>query len=403
MFNMIDKTRGKNSITLVCIPSRLTRRRHVAELKEKWPDVDIVIYPYLRQLADLWFLKEKAVRALKLLFRKNSRAFVVERALKPYGTHFNGRFKRFIDKGVLLSELDVIQVEFFPLLPIVGVLPKDVRRVFVHHELRFVRNERLLRDIDLTDREKMYERGVKGEEIARLNEYDRVVTLTDTDKHILQENGVTTAISVSPAAIGSPVRPYVKWQNKLLFLGGYGHKPNVEGLEWFVKSVAPKIAWEKFPNVKFHLVGGGWPDKVTEKYRSELAIPFIYEGFVPRLEDVATGSIMVVPILTGSGMRMKILEASALCIPFITTSVGVEGLGFAHRDSCIVEDSAELWAASLSELMASEAMRHRLSEKAQRIFKAEYSVEALADRRMEVYQFQSVTPYEKNSGLLRNL
>lgn len=388
VFNMVDKIRSKHKITLVCIQSRLTKRCHIADLKEKWPDVNIVMYSYLMQLADLAFLKDKSIRALKLLFRKNNRSFVVERALKPYGTHFNNRLKRFINKTLLSSRPDVIQVEFFPLLPIVHFLPKDIRRVFVHHELRFVRNERLLRSLNLTDEEKKYECLIKGNEIACLNEYDCVVTLTNTDKQILQENGVTTAVKVSPAAINSPVRPYVKWQNKLLFLGGYGHKPNVEGLEWFVKQVAPKIEWERFPDVKFHLVGGGWPDKVIEKCQSELNIPFIYEGFVQRLEDVATGSIMIVPILTGSGMRMKILEASALSIPFITTSVGVEGLDFTDRDSCIVEDSAEKWAASLSELMTSETMRHRLSDKAQGIFKEKYSVEALANKRMEVYKFQ---------------
>lgn len=388
VFNMIDKIRSTDNITLVCIQSRLIKQRYVAELKEKWPNVNIVMYSYTKQLADLKFLKDKAIRALNLLYRKNDKRFVVERALRPYGVHFDNNLKHFINKTLQSSKPDVIQVEFFPLLHIIDLLPQNIKHIFVHHELRFVRNERLLRNIELTDDEKKYGHMIKCDEIAYLNRYDRVVTLTDTDKRILQEHGVTTEIKVSPAAISTPIKPYCKWQNKLLFLGGYSHKPNVEGLEWFVEKVAPKIEWAEFPNVEFHLVGGGWPDKIVEKYQNDLKIPFIYEGFVPKLEDAATGSIMIVPILTGSGMRMKILEAAALSIPFITTSVGVEGLDFTDKDSCIVEDEADKWVTSLSELMTDETLRHKLSDKAQRIFKEKYSVEALANKRMQVYKFQ---------------
>lgn len=388
VFNMIDKIRNIDNITLVCIQSRLIKQRYADELKRKWPDVSIIVYPYLNQIADITFLKDKAVRALNLLFRKSNKKFIVERVLKPYGIRFNNNLKNFINKTLQSSNPDVIQVEFFPLLHIVDFCPEHTKRIFVHHELRFVRNERLLRNFKLTDEEQKYERIIKNDEIDYLNKYDRIVTLTNTDKHILQDNGVTKDIKVSPAAINTPVRSYNQWKNKLLFLGGYSHKPNVEGLEWFVEKVAPKIKWADFPNVEFHLVGGGWPEKEIEKIRKTMEIPFIYEGFVPNLENSAMGSIMIVPILTGSGMRMKILEAAALSIPFITTSVGVEGLDFTDMNSCIVDDAAEKWATAICQLMVDDTLRQRLSRQAQCIFKKEYSIEALANKRMEVYKFQ---------------
>ena len=96
---------------------------------------------------------------------------------------------------------------------------------------------------------------------------------------------------------------------------------------------------------------------------------------------------MAIPILTGSGMRMKILEASAMGLPFITTSVGVEGLEFTDKDSCIIDESPSGWIKNLQLLCTNEEIRKTIATNAQYIFKTKYSLDAAVKQREQIYHF----------------
>jgi glycosyltransferase involved in cell wall biosynthesis len=94
-------------------------------------------------------------------------------------------------------------------------------------------------------------------------------------------------------------------------------------MNWMSKYVLPLIDWRnRYKDVSFIVIGTGWtPKMITGIPRNNLKIM----GFVENIQSVAYGGIMVVPILSGSGMRMKILEAAAMGMPIVTTSVGKEG------------------------------------------------------------------------------
>jgi glycosyltransferase involved in cell wall biosynthesis len=94
---------------------------------------------------------------------------------------------------------------------------------------------------------------------------------------------------------------------------------------------------------------------------------------------------MIVPILTGSGMRMKILEAAAMSLPFVTTSIGVEGLNFKDHESCLIADTPEDFAQSIIKLSMDAKLRKSLAERANLIFKNQYSKKVLADVRDDTY------------------
>ena len=74
-------------------------------------------------------------------------------------------------------------------------------------------------------------------------------------------------------------------------------------------------------------------------------------GFIPSISPYSSHSIMIVPILTGSGMRMKIIEAANNGIPFVTTQVGVEGLTFENGKDCYIENTHSAFAQSTLALM----------------------------------------------------
>lgn len=108
-------------------------------------------------------------------------------------------------------------------------------------------------------------------------------------------------------------------------------------------------------------------------------------GFVPELSAAAYGGILIVPILSGSGMRMKILDGAALSMPLLTTSVGAEGLLFANGSSCLIADTATEFANALTRLISDDTLRKKLADNASDIFKNNYSKEALANKRNNIY------------------
>lgn len=373
-FNMIDVLRKKHNISIVFTEDGSNRISAMHSLQELWPEVKFFPFRYVRQMLYWPFLRDKAVRAFKLKFMHGNPRFQVERALKPYGVYFSGDYRRFINNVIRETKADMVQVEFFPCLGAVECLPRDVKKIFIHHEIRFVRNRRLLGNIEMTEREKALEAEVKATEIRRLNMYDAIVVLTGTDRGILERNGVEVPVLVSPAAVNAKKLPYKEWTGDILFIGGYGHIPNKEGIDWFISQVSGKLNFE----LPLKIVGSGWPSSY-DKGNVKLM------GFVERLDDVAPGTIMIVPILTGSGMRMKILEAAAMNVPFITTSVGVEGLDFKDGESCLVADTPEDFASALTRLVEDSSLRKKLAEGASKVFEDKYSVSALSGRRDDIY------------------
>lgn len=381
-YNMIDRLRFNHNITIVFPENGMNRASALEELKKRWPQVDFCPYRYIDQLTDPSFLISKAKRALKKTLIPKSKRFFVERILKPYGYSTDKRFVNFFNNIVKQKSADVVQIEFYPYLNFVHNLPDSVKKIFVHHEIRYIRNRRLLSDVKLEHHEDEYMTKMYKQEIDDLNCYDAVITLTEVDKKELSDNGVIAPIYVSPASINSDLSEYEQWNNKIIFLGGYGHTPNQEGLEWFIDKVVPLVNWEKYPDTDVQIIGGGWPETI-EKRTDRISIKRL--GFVEDLASAAKNSIMIVPILSGSGMRMKILEAAAMGLPMLTTSVGVEGLDFENLKSCLISDTPEDFAKSLMEIMDSNELRRKLTTAARDKFIEKYSIDATARIRDSIY------------------
>lgn len=381
-YNMIDCLRHRHNITLVFPENGMNSMGAMEELKRRWPEVDFRPYRFMRQLMNPSFLLSKIKRAVKKKFFQGSDRFMVEWMLTPYGYPVDNRFARFMKNVITEKQADVVQVEFYPYLNFVHKLPKNVRKVFVHHEIRYIRNRRLLAGVDLLPREVEYMERITRQEIDDLNCYDEVVTLTDVDRKELQSSGVKVPITVSPASVNACLMDYNGWNGKITFLGGYGHTPNQEGMDWFINKVIPLIDWKQYPGASVQIVGGGWP----ASYNNDNGpVKVECKGFVKDLADVSFGSIMIVPILSGSGMRMKILEAAAMGLPMLTTTVGVEGLDFGNGKSCLIADTPQDFATALCQIMDSEQLRKDMTDSARAVYINKYSIMATSKIRNTVY------------------
>ena len=161
----------------------------------------------------------------------------------------------------------------------------------------------------------------------------------------------------------------------MLFLGNLYHRPNLDGLRWFLAQVAPRLAegWT------LHLCGLDAPLDEVELPAS--AVKLVRHGFV---DDVARAfadvRIAVAPVVSGGGVRMKNLELAALEKAIVTTSRANEGIGFVHGRDAVVADDAAAMAAALRRLAADPAGAARMGAQARRHVRARFGHAAVLAR-----------------------
>lgn len=129
-------------------------------------------------------------------------------------------------------------------------------------------------------------------------------------------------------------------RHDLLYVGGFGHPPNADAVLWFAREVYPTVL-EKYPNMKWHVVGGKVPKEIKELESENIMI----EGFVS--DDVLeklyrTCRLAVVPLRFGAGVKGKVVEAAYFQIPLMTTSIGAEGLNIEDQSMLIEDDGAKM-------------------------------------------------------------
>lgn len=226
---------------------------------------------------------------------------------------------------------------------------------------------------------------LKQQELTAMNACTGIITLTETDKNILNEEGVIRPIFVSPAIIPSPaeISADYKFSNSLIFIGGDQHQPNYEGIMWFLDNVWNDILKEK-PQTTLFIIGK-WR-KRNQKMIRQTYKQVEMTGFIPSISPYSSHSIMIVPILTGSGMRMKIIEAANNGIPFVTTQVGVEGLTFENGKDCYIENTHSAFAQSTLALMNDPNTQLTFRTNAFKKIKEAYDTDKLIEQRMNVYQ-----------------
>ena len=277
-------------------------------------------------------------------------------------------------------KIDIVQVEMPWMIGAIYNIPKNIKKVFVHHEIAFVKHQLEIGDAP-SSTAVAYADFTKMVEINLLNQYDAVITLSKTDKEKLVEAGVVKPIEASFAVVDpcNDVKsvPYTK---TLSFIGFGDHLPNEHGLRWFLNNCWPEIM--KRDRQYRLIVIGKWEQSVIE----ELTLQFEnleFKGYVEDLDSALQGTLMIVPILIGSGIRMKILEAASRGIPFISTSVGAEGLPVTDGYDCFIRDIPEEFVNAVFE-MEDGRIRESLVNNARKMVMSQYSVDALKTNRVGI-------------------
>ena len=301
--------------------------------------------------------------------------------------------KEYNDKLIALlqdNEYDVIQLETLYLTPYIDTIKQHSNAIVSmrSHNVEFEIWERISANTKFLPKKlylKYLTKKLKNFELTHINDYDYLVTVTDRDLQKFKKLGYKNGAMASP--IGLQVDRYVENTTSLQgkdisFIGSMDWLPNIEGLEWFLKEVWT-IFSKQNPEVKFHIAGRNTPKWITNL---DLDNVVVHGEVLDALRFMQKYPIMVVPLFSGSGMRVKILEGLALGRVVVSTTVGKEGIEANHGEQIFVADTAMEFVAVLTECIKDLPLMQTVADNAVTLIKDKYDHKVNARKLLEKYK-----------------
>lgn len=282
----------------------------------------------------------------------HSRSVILPHAVQHF---WHPEFEWNLHKEIYQKRIDVLQLEYTQL----AIYAQDFNRIgsfLFEHDVYFQSVWRgIAGETSSSLRWKRfyeYLRALRFERRA-IQRFDEVHLCTTANRRFLE-----SYLSESPplyeglrAGIDVQRYRYVdsgRESNTLLFVGNFKHPPNQEALVWFVRQVLPTIL-EKRRQTRLLVVGA----QASPAFAESVAGPGV--EFVGEVEDIreplARYAVFLAPILTGSGVRVKLLEAFAAGIPVVSTPLGAEGLTETKAVIAALAEGAEPFAARVVQLL----------------------------------------------------
>ena len=163
----------------------------------------------------------------------------------------------------------------------------------------------------------------------------------------------------------------------LLFVGNFRHAPNIDGLRFLVQRVMPVLRVDR-PNAEL-LVVGAYPPMEVETLCRQPGVNLL--GMVPEIREVmARYALFLCPIFSGSGVRVKVLEAFAAGMPVISTPLGVEGLDVVDGQELLLVSNARQFVSAIIELLEHPAHAEALARRARRRVEQQWDASVVLER-----------------------
>ena len=175
-------------------------------------------------------------------------------------------------------------------------------------------------------------------------------------------------------AIAATVRIPAVPGSRMLFVGGFNHFPNLEGIIWFAKFVMPLVL-ERVPDAQLDIVGSNAPSEVVELDSEHVSVLGLVSD--EELEQLyGQSALAVAPLLHGAGVKGKVIEAMGLAVPVATTSVGAQGIASAS-ELMFIGDTPEELAEAVALAIEDRAEAQRRARAAVEFIREHYGRESL--------------------------
>ena len=195
---------------------------------------------------------------------------------------------------------------------------------------------------------------------------DYIFTLSDSDQEYFNKIHPTKTIHI-PVTFEVEKINTLKITNSIAHLGAMDWKPNIEGIDWFLEKVKPQIEDE---DIKIYIAGKNMP----KKYFKHQNTTTIIDGKIDNAKDyIKNKEIIFVPLFSGSGIRIKILEAMALGIPIISTSKGAHGIPYENKKNILIADNACEFQEAICLLIRNKQLAKNIGYEGQKLILNHFS------------------------------
>ena len=303
-----------------------------------------------------------------------------------FSTDFDIRLAKLLRK----EDYDVIHLESLFMTPYVGTIRRLSMAPIVlrSHNLEFVIWEKIAAGTSNVFRRmylKYLTRKLRSYELSMLNEVSGIAAISEEDKNRMLALGVKKRIRTIPFGVDLNQYPYESdaYSEVALFhLGAMDWGPNLEGVLWFLKNIWPSVH-ERFPLLKFYLAGRNMSDEISRLNLVNVEVVGEVENAVSFMQSKA---IMIVPLLSAGGVRVKIIEGFAMGRAVISTSLGAEGLNCEHGKQLFLADRKEDWLEAIEKLLHDEDARKSMALEGRKHVAAHFDIAEVTNQLVNFYK-----------------
>lgn len=302
---------------------------------------------------------------------------------------FDNDAEKVLENVLREKEFDIVQFEGLFVVPYLDTVKQysKAKLVYRAHHIEHDVWERLAQRERFTPRRTYLDflaRRLKAYEMEQINRFHQVFAISNPDRQKLLLMGCETRLDVFPVALD--FEKYNIDTSKTSFptlfhLGAMDWRPNKEGLEWFLDEIWPDIE-ELSGELRFYIAGKNMQKQFFDYDSDNL----IVEGEVfDAVDFINSKAIMIVPLLSGSGMRVKIIEGMVMQKCIIATSMAADGIDCKHGRDILIADTPDEFYRAILKCITHPNKWQEIGRNARKTAERHHEVNANAKRMFDIY------------------
>ena len=250
------------------------------------------------------------------------------------------------------------------------------RIIFNTVDLHFLREERAAK-LSGSRSDLWFSKLIRNRELSVMRKSDQTILVSEHEFEVVQTCDPKIKKTVIPIPRESQQRSRgFEGRKDILFVAGYKHPPNLDGILYFIHEIWPLIKTQ-LPDCKVIIGGSNMPDSVKDLAAEDIIIL----GFIPELEKIYSRCrLSIAPLRYGAGVKGKVVTSLGYGVPCVATSIATEGMGLVNDIDILVADSPDDFAKAVIRLYNSPDLWEKLSTNGFEIVHEKFSFSTVQDK-----------------------
>jgi arylsulfatase A-like enzyme/glycosyltransferase involved in cell wall biosynthesis len=225
-------------------------------------------------------------------------------------------------------------------------------------------------------------RDYKQTELSLAKKSDAVFVVSEAEGAVLARDGGNIRIEIVPNIhfVKSTSTPFER-RRDIMFIGAFAHTPNADAVLYFIREIFPAVS-ERL-DVNFYIIGKNPPQELLSLQSPNI----IATGYVPNITPYFEKCrLMVAPLRYGAGVKGKLTQSMSMGLPFVTTTIGAEGMDLQDRRHCFVADDPAAFAERVVNLYTEKELWETFRENSLLLARERFSYETVKNRLREFFE-----------------